>query len=115
MTGQIEYWAKLGKLSEENPNLNHVFIKDILLAKEEVANDKLEDFVASKNYLPHKNKFCPLYNLKRYQEALETCDKAIALKPNRNDIYGVHTNRALALNKLERHKEAFESSTNAYF
>ena len=42
---QIEYWAKLGKLLEENPDF-HVFIKDILLAKEEVADDKLEVFVA---------------------------------------------------------------------
>ena len=46
VAGQIEYWAKLGKLSEENPDLNHVFIKDILLAKEEVVDDKLEVFVA---------------------------------------------------------------------
>ena len=28
ITGQIEYWAKLGKLSEENPEYNHKFIKD---------------------------------------------------------------------------------------
>ena len=43
--GQVEYWAKLGKLSEENPDLNHDFIKDILLAKEELKHNKLEEFV----------------------------------------------------------------------
>lgn len=44
IAGQIEYWAKLGKLSEENPEYNHEFIKDILLAKEEAQADKLEEF-----------------------------------------------------------------------
>lgn len=32
---QIEYWARLGKLVEENPGLPLQFIKDILLAAEE--------------------------------------------------------------------------------
>lgn len=45
IAGQIEYWAKLGKLSEENPDLSHDFIKDILLAKEELKHNKLEEFV----------------------------------------------------------------------
>lgn len=45
ITGQIEYWAKLGKLSEENPEYNHEFIKDILLAKEEAIAGKLEEFI----------------------------------------------------------------------
>lgn len=45
VAGQVEYWAKLGKLSEENPDLNYNFIKDILLAKEELKRDKLEEFV----------------------------------------------------------------------
>ena len=45
VAGQVEYWAKLGKLSEENPDLNYDFIKDILLAKEEIKHNKLEDFV----------------------------------------------------------------------
>lgn len=45
ITGQIEYWAKLGKLSEENPEFKHDFLKDILLSKEEADNGKLEEFV----------------------------------------------------------------------
>ena len=29
LAGQIEYWAKLGKIAEENPDLPISFIKDI--------------------------------------------------------------------------------------
>ena len=32
---QIEYWSRIGKISEENPDLPYSFIKDILLAKQE--------------------------------------------------------------------------------
>lgn len=32
---QIEYWATLGKIAEENPDLPFTFIKDILLAQRE--------------------------------------------------------------------------------
>lgn len=32
---QIEYWAKIGKIAEENPDLPYDFIKDVLLAMEE--------------------------------------------------------------------------------
>ena len=32
---QIEYWAHIGKIAEDNPNLPYCFIKDILLAKAE--------------------------------------------------------------------------------
>jgi len=65
------------------------------------------------DYLPHANKFCPLYNLKRYQEAVETCNRAIELEPNRVNIYEVYTNRAMALNKLERYEEALEDAEAA--
>ncbi len=34
---QIEFWAKIGKIVEENPDLPYEFIKDILISKEEVA------------------------------------------------------------------------------
>ncbi len=33
--GQIEYWSKVGKIAEENPDLPYEFIKDILLAMQE--------------------------------------------------------------------------------
>ena len=45
ITGQIEYWAKIGKISEENPELNYKFIKDILISKQEANDGKLEEFL----------------------------------------------------------------------
>jgi hypothetical protein len=36
VTGQIEYWAKIGKLSEENLDLTFSLIKEILIGKEEL-------------------------------------------------------------------------------
>ena len=32
---QIEYWSKIGKIAEENPDLSFRFINDILLSKSE--------------------------------------------------------------------------------
>jgi hypothetical protein len=32
---QIEHWAKIGKIAEENPDLSYAFIQDILLADAE--------------------------------------------------------------------------------
>ena len=32
---QIEHWAKIGKIAEENPDLPYEFIQDILLALED--------------------------------------------------------------------------------
>ncbi len=41
---QIEYWAKIGKIAEENPDLPYGFIKDILLALAEVENGETEPY-----------------------------------------------------------------------
>lgn len=38
---QIEYWAHIGKIAEENPDLPYSFIKDILLAKAELDDGKV--------------------------------------------------------------------------
>lgn len=35
LAGQIEHWAKIGRLVEENPDLTYEFIKDILIAEQE--------------------------------------------------------------------------------
>jgi hypothetical protein len=35
LSSQIEHWAKLGKLVEENSDLTYDFIRDILLSKKE--------------------------------------------------------------------------------
>ena len=37
---QIEHWAKIGRIAEENPDLPYSFIKDILLSMEEMKSEK---------------------------------------------------------------------------
>ncbi len=49
LAGQIEHWAKIGKLAEENPDLTYEFIKNILIAQQEVIADKLEPYQFDKN------------------------------------------------------------------
>jgi len=41
---QIEYWARLGKIAEENPDLPLGFIKGILIGKEEVVAGDLSEY-----------------------------------------------------------------------
>ncbi|MEE9448720.1 MAG: hypothetical protein V3V72_01615 [Ignavibacteriaceae bacterium] len=36
VTGQIEYWAKIGKIAEQNPSLSYKLIKEILIGIEEL-------------------------------------------------------------------------------
>lgn len=36
ITGQIEYWVKIGKCAEENPDLTFSLIKEILIGMEEL-------------------------------------------------------------------------------
>lgn len=42
---QIEYWAKIGRIVEDNPDLPYSFIQDVLLAREEVAAGKVTKYV----------------------------------------------------------------------
>ena len=42
--GQIEYWARIGKIAEENPDLSYEFIRDSMLAKAEVDNGLVDDY-----------------------------------------------------------------------
>jgi hypothetical protein len=44
---QIEHWIKIGQLAEENPNLTYEFIKNILIAQQEVDSNKLEKYSSS--------------------------------------------------------------------
>ena len=37
---QIEHWAKIGKIAEENPDLPYEFIKKLLEAREEMKTEK---------------------------------------------------------------------------
>ena len=43
--GQIEYWANIGQIAEENPDLSYSFIKDILIGLEESQSGQVEDYV----------------------------------------------------------------------
>ena len=42
---QIEYWSRIGKIAEENPDLPYSFIQDILLALED---EDVTPFIFSK-------------------------------------------------------------------
>ena len=37
---QIEYWSRIGKVAEENPDLPFSMIHDILLAQQETATEE---------------------------------------------------------------------------
>ncbi len=41
---QIEYWSRIGKIAEENPDLSYVFLKDILMAQAEVRASQVEPY-----------------------------------------------------------------------
>ncbi len=41
---QIEYWSRIGKILEENPDLPYSFIKDVLLAKQEAESGDLTPY-----------------------------------------------------------------------
>ena len=41
---QIEHWAKIGKIAEENPDLPYEFIKGVLEAKSEMENGEVSEF-----------------------------------------------------------------------
>ena len=36
VTGQIEFWAQIGKIAEENPDLPYTLIKEILIGLDEL-------------------------------------------------------------------------------
>ncbi len=46
LTSQVEYWAKIGKIAEDNPDLPFSFIREILIAQEEAKSFK-EEYVFS--------------------------------------------------------------------
>ena len=41
---QIEHWARIGKLAEENSDLPYAFIEDVLIGKSELDNDDVTTF-----------------------------------------------------------------------
>lgn len=42
---QIEHWAKIGKIAEDNPDLSYEFIQEALLARKEVASGRMTKYV----------------------------------------------------------------------
>ena len=48
VAGQIEHWAKIGHLAEENPDLTYEFIKNVLIAQQEADAGKLSTYVFDK-------------------------------------------------------------------
>ncbi len=41
---QIEYWSRIGRIAEDNPDLPYSFIKEMLLGKNEAADEKLSTY-----------------------------------------------------------------------
>jgi hypothetical protein len=44
ITKQIEYWAKIGRIALDNPDLPMRFIMDTIEAKEQAVNGKYSEF-----------------------------------------------------------------------
>ena len=42
---QIEHWARIGRIAEDNPDLPYSFISETLLAQSEVKNQKVTRYV----------------------------------------------------------------------
>ena len=45
VAGQIEYWAKIGQIVEDNPDLPLPLIQDILIAKEQIKSGQGTPYV----------------------------------------------------------------------
>ncbi|MCP5098231.1 MAG: hypothetical protein GY943_22000 [Chloroflexi bacterium] len=41
---QIEHWAKIGKMMEDNPELSYEFVRQIIISRAEKEAGKLEDY-----------------------------------------------------------------------
>jgi ParD-like antitoxin of type II bacterial toxin-antitoxin system len=41
---QIEYWARLGKIAEENPDLPMAFVTDVLIGLQEVEAGEVSEY-----------------------------------------------------------------------
>jgi len=44
ITGQIEHWARIGKIAEENPDLTYDLIKEILIGIEELESGQKTEY-----------------------------------------------------------------------
>jgi len=39
LTGQIEFWAKIGKMAEENPDMPYSLLRELLIGIEQLDSD----------------------------------------------------------------------------
>ena len=44
LTGQIEFWARIGKIAEENPDMPYSLIKEILIGQEEINQGETTEY-----------------------------------------------------------------------
>jgi hypothetical protein len=44
ITGQIEHWATIGRIAEENPDMPYALIKEILRGKAEIESGRFSDY-----------------------------------------------------------------------
>ncbi|OGB66030.1 MAG: hypothetical protein A2Y94_14640 [Caldithrix sp. RBG_13_44_9] len=44
LTGQIEYWAKIGKMAEENPDLSYSLLREILIGVEQLDSNEGSEY-----------------------------------------------------------------------
>ena len=45
VAGQIEHWARIGRIAEDNPDLTYEMIKSILIAQEEAQAGQLTAYI----------------------------------------------------------------------
>jgi hypothetical protein len=45
VAGQIEYWAKIGEIAEDNPDIPFSFIQDILIGIEQVKEGDVTPYI----------------------------------------------------------------------
>ena len=45
MAGQVEYWAFIGKIAEDNPDLSYLAIKDILLGRQQIKEGLVTPYI----------------------------------------------------------------------
>jgi len=45
IAGQIEYWAEIGEITEDNPDLPFSFIQDILIGLEQVKEGEVTPYI----------------------------------------------------------------------
>ena len=44
LTRQIEYWARIGKIAEENPDMPYQLIREILIGTEEINSGEVSEY-----------------------------------------------------------------------